>query len=260
MPIYNKVPDNPTTTSVERIRLDERFVSLLVTEDAQDRLEAQELRQLVHRALQSLSDDEIRVIQLPLSVQKIARPSRVALGPFSRRNGCARTERVRKIAPRARGLASRRLNCSSGFFPLLAPALLSGLLFVVSIPKFDQYYLAWICLLPLFSSSSLAACPKPLHPRTNRRSRLVHRTHLLDHRNPTIVRCPLLGERRGDECATHRIHGPVSGLLCRGVSPPKLFLPALCLVGSRHLGPFRMDAKLDVERLSLAATGLLTVS
>ncbi len=35
-------------------------------------------------------------------------------------------------------------------FPLLAPALLSGLLFVVSIPKFDQYYLAWICLLPLF--------------------------------------------------------------------------------------------------------------
>ena len=34
--------------------------------------------------------------------------------------------------------------------PLLAPALLSGLLFVVSIPKFDQYYFAWICLLPLF--------------------------------------------------------------------------------------------------------------
>ena len=34
--------------------------------------------------------------------------------------------------------------------PLLVPALLSGLLFVVSIPKFDQYYLAWICLLPLF--------------------------------------------------------------------------------------------------------------
>ena len=35
-------------------------------------------------------------------------------------------------------------------FSLLAPALLSGLLFVVSIPKLDQYYLAWICLLPLF--------------------------------------------------------------------------------------------------------------
>ncbi len=64
MPIYNKVPDNPTAAPAERIRLDERFVSLLVAEDAQVRLEAQELRQLVHRALQALSDDEMRVIQL----------------------------------------------------------------------------------------------------------------------------------------------------------------------------------------------------
>ena len=70
MPIYNKVPDNPTTASAERIRLDERFVSLLVAEDAQDRLEAQELRQLVHRALQALSDDEIRVIQLRYQYKK----------------------------------------------------------------------------------------------------------------------------------------------------------------------------------------------
>ena len=70
MPIYNKVPDNPTTASAERIRLDERFVSLLVTEDAQDRLEAQELRQLVHHALQALSDDEMRVIQLRYQYKK----------------------------------------------------------------------------------------------------------------------------------------------------------------------------------------------
>lgn len=41
-------------------------------------------------------------------------------------------------------MAPRRLTY------LLAPGLLSGLLFVASIPKFDQYYLAWICLLPLF--------------------------------------------------------------------------------------------------------------
>ena len=34
--------------------------------------------------------------------------------------------------------------------PLIAPALASGLLFTLSIPKFDYYYLAWICLLPLF--------------------------------------------------------------------------------------------------------------
>ncbi|MDE2809938.1 MAG: sigma-70 family RNA polymerase sigma factor [Gemmatimonadota bacterium] len=70
MPIYNKVPDNPTTTPVERIRLDERFVSLLVAEDAQDRLEAQELRQLVHHALQALSDDEMRVIQFRYQYKK----------------------------------------------------------------------------------------------------------------------------------------------------------------------------------------------
>ena len=76
MPIYNKVPDNLTATPAERIRLDERFVSLLVTEDAQDRLEAQELRQLVHRALQALSDDEMRVIQLRYQHKKS--PSQVA--------------------------------------------------------------------------------------------------------------------------------------------------------------------------------------
>ena len=70
MPIYNKIPDNPTAAPAERIRLDERFVSLLVAEDAQDRLEAQELRQLVHRALQTLSDDEMRVIQLRYQYKK----------------------------------------------------------------------------------------------------------------------------------------------------------------------------------------------
>ncbi len=39
-------------------------------------------------------------------------------------------------------------------FSLLAPALASGLIFTVSIPKFDYYYLAWICLLPLFLARS----------------------------------------------------------------------------------------------------------
>ncbi len=32
---------------------------------------------------------------------------------------------------------------------LFAPALFSGLIFTLSIPKFDYYYFAWICLLPL---------------------------------------------------------------------------------------------------------------
>ena len=34
-------------------------------------------------------------------------------------------------------------------FPLLVPGLLSGLIFTLSIPKFDYYFLAWLCLLPL---------------------------------------------------------------------------------------------------------------
>ncbi len=65
MPIYNKIADNiDAGSSTERIRLDERFVSLLISEDAQERLEAQELRQLVHRALKALTSDEMRVIEL----------------------------------------------------------------------------------------------------------------------------------------------------------------------------------------------------
>ena len=90
MPIYNKVPDNPFAAPTERIRLDERFVSLLVTEDAQDRLEAQELRQLVHRALQALSDDEMRVIQLRYQYKKS--PGQVAARLGLSRNTIAALE------------------------------------------------------------------------------------------------------------------------------------------------------------------------
>lgn len=64
MAIYQKIPDSITNAPPERTGFDERFVSLLIPEDAQIRLEAQELRQLVHRALQALSDDEMRVIEL----------------------------------------------------------------------------------------------------------------------------------------------------------------------------------------------------
>ena len=64
MAIYQKIPDSITNAPPERTGFDERFVSLLIPEDAQDRLEAQELRQLVHRALRALSNDEMRVIEL----------------------------------------------------------------------------------------------------------------------------------------------------------------------------------------------------
>ena len=37
-----------------------------------------------------------------------------------------------------------------GRFIVYAPALVSGLVFTASIPPFDHYYFAWICLLPLF--------------------------------------------------------------------------------------------------------------
>ena len=70
MPIYNKIPDSITDAPVVRISLDERFLSLLIPEDAQDRLEAQELRQLVHRTLKALSDDEMRVIELRYQYKK----------------------------------------------------------------------------------------------------------------------------------------------------------------------------------------------
>ena len=64
MAIYQKIPDSITNAPPERTGFDERFVSLLIPEDAQDRLEAQELRQLMHRALQDLTDDEMRTIEL----------------------------------------------------------------------------------------------------------------------------------------------------------------------------------------------------
>ena len=63
MPVYKKITENVPTTPPERVALDERFITLFLPEDAQERLEAQELRQLVHRAMNSLSAEEFRVIE-----------------------------------------------------------------------------------------------------------------------------------------------------------------------------------------------------
>jgi RNA polymerase sigma factor (sigma-70 family) len=63
MPVYKKTTENISTIPPERVALDERFVTLFISEDAQERLEAQELRQMVHRALQTLTEDEFRVIE-----------------------------------------------------------------------------------------------------------------------------------------------------------------------------------------------------
>ena len=64
MGIYKKIPDSITEAPPERTNFDERFISMLIPTAAQDRLEAQELRQHVHRTLQTLTDDEMRVIEL----------------------------------------------------------------------------------------------------------------------------------------------------------------------------------------------------
>ena len=47
-----------------QIRLDERFFALFFPETPQDRIEAQELRQIVHQALKDLTPEELRVIEL----------------------------------------------------------------------------------------------------------------------------------------------------------------------------------------------------
>lgn len=51
-------------TRPQKVALDERLLELFLVETAQDRLEAQELRQIVHQALQDLTPEELRVIEL----------------------------------------------------------------------------------------------------------------------------------------------------------------------------------------------------
>tara|TARA_B100000579_G_scaffold429732_1_gene441978 strand:+ start:61 stop:387 length:327 start_codon:yes stop_codon:yes gene_type:complete len=63
MSVYKKITENNSPIGLERTALDERFITLFLDEDAQERLEAQELRQLVHRAMNELSDLEFKVIE-----------------------------------------------------------------------------------------------------------------------------------------------------------------------------------------------------
>lgn len=63
MPVYNKITDDDSVAPNERVRLDERFITLFLDESPEDRVEAQELRQLVSRALQTLTKEEMAVIE-----------------------------------------------------------------------------------------------------------------------------------------------------------------------------------------------------
>ena len=73
MPMANYDRVDPHNISPQRVSLDERFLALFLPDDPQDRLEAQELRQIVHQALQDLivhqalqdlTPREFRVIEL----------------------------------------------------------------------------------------------------------------------------------------------------------------------------------------------------
>ena len=71
MPNFRKVTE-PSTDSerFEKIALDERFISQFITETPLDRVEAQELRQVMLRALQSLTRYELRVVELRFQHKK----------------------------------------------------------------------------------------------------------------------------------------------------------------------------------------------
>ena len=57
--------ESPFFTPPKRVQLGDRILALFAPgEDPQDNIEAQELRQLVHWALQELTPDELRVIEL----------------------------------------------------------------------------------------------------------------------------------------------------------------------------------------------------
>ncbi len=51
-------------SAMRRVTFDERFFAALLPETAHDRVEAQELRQRVHQAVQSLTPAELRVVEL----------------------------------------------------------------------------------------------------------------------------------------------------------------------------------------------------
>ncbi len=65
MAAHNKIPaDNSSNPKAQRITIDERFVELFVTEDIEERVEIQEIRQLLLRSLQELTPEELHVIEL----------------------------------------------------------------------------------------------------------------------------------------------------------------------------------------------------
>lgn len=64
MPRFNRVSDElDSKSTADRVALDERFLALFIPDTPLDRVEGQELRQIVSRALQTLTPDELAVVE-----------------------------------------------------------------------------------------------------------------------------------------------------------------------------------------------------
>jgi RNA polymerase sigma factor (sigma-70 family) len=68
---FDRVSETPDPENVPtRTRLDERFLASLVGDTPMDRVEGQELRQIFMAALEQLTADELRVIELRFQRKK----------------------------------------------------------------------------------------------------------------------------------------------------------------------------------------------
>jgi len=57
-------PDHLPAATPRRAELDERFLAQILPETPLDRVESQELRQIVSRALQDLTPEELKIVEL----------------------------------------------------------------------------------------------------------------------------------------------------------------------------------------------------
>lgn len=64
MPVFDIVSEELPAGPVQRVTLDERFIAYFLPDTTQDRIEAQELRQILLQSLQSLNSRELRVVEL----------------------------------------------------------------------------------------------------------------------------------------------------------------------------------------------------
>ena len=64
MPRFSRISDDLSANSrSDRVSLDERFMEMFLPDTPLDRVESQELRLIVSRALQTLTPDELAVVE-----------------------------------------------------------------------------------------------------------------------------------------------------------------------------------------------------